>query len=223
MKKFLIVSATTFEIAPLLDFLDKNAEKESFFSYIHGNNHITPLVTGVGSLFTAFGMATYAKMSEVDMAINAGLAGSFRSNIDKGSVVNVVTDRFADLGVEEANGGFTDIFELELHDPSKFPFKDGEIGNDKVKDMPTNIQQVKGITVNKVHGTNDSITRIKLKYDPEVESMEGAGFMYACNMLQIKGIQIRSISNFVEPRNKENWDINLAIDRLNQYLIDYLS
>lgn len=223
MKKYLIVSATSFEIAPLLAYLDTHAEKESFFSYIWNEAHITPLVTGVGAMMTSYAMATYLKIGDIDLALNVGLAGSFRTNIDKGDVVNIKSDRFGDVGVEEADGSFTDIFDLELHDKNKFPFSNGEILNERVKVMPPNIPSVKGITVNTVHGTAKSIHLIKAKYNPDTESMEGAGFMYACNMLQIKGVQIRGISNFVEVRNKSNWEIELAINNVNAYIIDYLA
>ncbi len=48
--------------------------------------------------------------------------------------------------------------------------------------------------------------------------MEGAAFFYACLMTQAPFLQIRAISNYVEPRNKDNWNIPLAIDRLNEVL-----
>ena len=49
--------------------------------------------------------------------------------------------------------------------------------------------------------------------------MEGASFFYACEQAGILGIQIRSISNMVERRNKDNWQIGLAIKNLNDTLI----
>ena len=39
---------------------------------------------------------------------------------------------------------------------------------------------VRGITVNTVHGNERSIADTVRRFDPQVESMEGAGFMYAC-------------------------------------------
>jgi futalosine hydrolase len=40
-------------------------------------------------------------------------------------------------------------------------------------------------------------------------------------MLQIPCIQLRSISNYVEPRNRSNWNIPLAIKALNDYLLEH--
>ena len=46
--------------------------------------------------------------------------------------------------------------------------------------------------------------------------MEGAAFFKVCNYFNVPCMQIRSISNRVEKRNKENWDISLAIENLNR-------
>jgi len=44
--------------------------------------------------------------------------------------------------------------------------------------------------------------------------MEGAAFFYACLLEGITCTQIRTISNKVEKRNKDNWDIPLAVKNL---------
>jgi futalosine hydrolase len=49
--------------------------------------------------------------------------------------------------------------------------------------------------------------------------MEGAGIFYVCKMEKTPCLQIRSISNYVEPRNTANWNIVLAVKRLNEKLI----
>ena len=38
--------------------------------------------------------------------------------------------------------------------------------------------------------------------------MEGAAFFYVCLKEKVNFFQIRAISNFVEKRNKKNWEIN---------------
>ena len=53
--------------------------------------------------------------------------------------------------------------------------------------------------------------------------MEGAAFFYVCLQEKIPFLQIRSISNYVEKRNKSNWNIPLAIDNLNVVLLDIIN
>ena len=52
--------------------------------------------------------------------------------------------------------------------------------------------------------------------------MEGASVAFVANNKSVPVIQIRAISNYVEPRNKANWDISLAIKNLNAFLIDFI-
>jgi futalosine hydrolase len=77
----------------------------------------------------------------------------------------------------------------------------------------------KGISVNKVLGNEKNIEKIISKYNPDVESMEGAAFFYCCKMDSIPFLEIRSVSNFVEKRDKSKWNIPLAIDKLNETAI----
>lgn len=217
----LIVSATSFEIAPLLKYLEEKAEQVSFFDFKLNGHTIYPLVTGVGALNTSFGMARHKGLEEVNLAINVGVAGAYDLNERKGKVVEVIRDRFADLGVEEADGSFTDVFDLGLTQRDNYPYTLGWIKNTKDK-YKTGLPKVIGLTVNKVNGTEESIARINAKYEADVESMEGAGFLYACRMADVNCNQIRAISNHVEPRNKDNWEIEKAIDNLNDEVIKFI-
>ena len=79
----------------------------------------------------------------------------------------------------------------------------------------TSLQKVRAITVNTVHGNNATISAIVQRETPEIESMEGASIFKVCEEFNVPCIQIRSISNKVEKRNKNNWDLNLAIENLN--------
>ena len=218
----LVVSATTFEIAPLLQYLDLHTEKLSFFEYKLNGKVIYPLVTGVGALNTAFALARYKGIEKTDVAINVGLAGSYHPSLALGEVVEVVADRFGDLGVEENDGSFTDLFDLGLTKENQYPYENGWIKNTKPK-FKSDLAKVKGLTVNKVHGNIESINKVKSKYSADIESMEGAGFLYACRIMDVHSHQFRAISNYVEPRNKENWKIENAIDNLNKVLIDVLN
>lgn len=217
-----IVSATPFEIAPLQQWLSEHFEEEEPGIFVKATFKIIRLVTGVGMVKTAFHLATQLAKEEADLYINAGIAGSYVPQFSKGSVVNVVADRFGDIGVEEANGDFTDVHQLSLIPPDEFPFQNGLLQNPSASDFDF-LPKATGITVNKVHGSQQSIDKIAQQYHPEIETMEGAAFAYACLSAKVNFLQIRSISNMVEPRNRDNWDLPLAIEKLNEVLIGLLS
>lgn len=217
--KLLITSATPFEIAPLRQYLNDQFWRHSSSLYQKEELEITLLETGVGMVLTAFNLGGLFTKQRFDLAINAGIAGAFpAAGLAIGDVVNVVSERFADFGVEEADGRFTDIHELGLVDGNAAPFTNGELLNPAAgfDFLPT----AKGLTINKVHGYPPSIAAILSKYPADVESMEGASFFLACLLAGQPFMQLRAISNFVEKRNRETWDLPKSIKNLNEVLIE---
>ena len=163
---------------------------------------------------TAFALGrALAKPDFIDVAFNLGIAGAYSRELHIGAVVHVAKDRFGDLGVEEANGSFTDLFELGLVESDSAPFSNGQLVNPNDFDL---IPSVNGNTVNTVNGSAKSIEAITTKYEMDVETMEGAAFAFACLQTNTPFYQIRAISNYVEPRNRDNWNLPLAIDNLNE-------
>ncbi len=223
----LIVSATYDEIAPLAASLGFEREKNpvnkktrhasSLHSSFNGLS-IDMLITGTGMAPAAFWLGKTLSKSSYDLALNFGIAGSFDRNIEIGSVVNVTEDCFADMGAEN-NKEFLSVVDLGLTSPEKFSLKNNlEIDNPVLNKLP----KVSGITVNTVHGNDESINKVKEKYNPATESMEGAAFLFACLNEKIPCAQIRAISNYVEKRNKASWNIPLAVENLNKKAIDII-
>jgi futalosine hydrolase len=216
----LIASATPFEIAPLFHHL-----KTTFIEYDPSHFQkdkikIAVLITGVGSPLTAFAMGKVLALKKYDLAIHAGIAGAYNKNIKIGDVMEVTSDYFGDLGVEEANGDFTSVFTMGLIESNQPPFMNSKLIN------PNNgnfLPSVKGLTVNKVHGFQPSIEAIQKHYIADVETMESAAFFYTCLVEHQPFLEIRAISNYVEPRNRDNWNIPLAIENLNAVLIEMMN
>ncbi len=209
--KILIVAATWEEIKPLekhLLILDEQGKLAT--------HAIEICVTGIGGISTAYQLGKTLPIENWDIALQLGIGGSFKKDFAIGTTVNVTTEIFADFGAED-DEDFIDVFEMKLLDENKFPFQNKMLENKTIVDSTiiNHLRKVRGISVNKVHGNEKSIERITQKYSPEVESMEGASFFYCCKMASIPFIQLRTISNYVEKRNKANWDIPLAINNLN--------
>ncbi len=216
--KLLVVAATFPEIKPLLLSLGQSEPKECSIRALHYHQlSIDVLITGIGLMHTAYFMGKALAKNTYDLALQFGIAGSFRKDIVPGTIVNVVEEVVADLGAEDKED-FLDATELHLLPPNQFPYHSGKLQNttpDAVYGVST-LQRVKGISVNKVHGYQRSIDKIIQRYDPDVESMEGAAFLHACLRERIPCLQIRAISNYIEDRDKDRWNIPLAIDNLNK-------
>ena len=208
--KILLVSATKFEVAPLLKKFKKISSNGNLVSYCFGKLSVDVLVTGIGMTSTALHLGKVLNR-KYDWAINAGMAGSFRKNIPIGSVINVTSDCFADFGAEDGNK-FLTAEEIGLGQITSYQ---PQIKSKAIKKNLCVLPQVKGITVNTVHGNNTSIKKVIKKFNPDIESMEGAAFFFACSHEKISCIQIRAVSNYVERRNKKKWEIKIALKNLN--------
>ena len=159
------------------------------------------LITGVGMVNTAINLTKELIKSDYDLVINMGIAGSFSDDVKIGDVVEVVEDTFSEIG---------------FVDGDKFSeFTDFRIKTAYSVKSKTNLRKAKGVTINTVHGKEDSITEIVNRINSDIETMEGASVFKVCEELYVSCMQIRAISNNVEIRNKDNWDIDLAIRNLN--------
>jgi futalosine hydrolase len=188
--------------------------------YRFGNFEISLLVAGVGSISTAWAMKQWISVNEKpDLALNAGIAGSYKDDFMIGDVVMPLSDCFADAGIEDGDN-FLTMSEAGLCRADEFPFREGLLFADNryCSQMNSLLKPAAAITVNTATGSE--ATRIKLlkKFNPDIETMEGATFFYICAWENIPFLALRAISNRVEPRNKSKWNIALALDNLSEKL-----
>lgn len=210
--KILIVAATYAELAPFMNHLELKGIPDEVVQF---NAHqLRFLVTGAGMVATAYALGKAFSQDQYDLALNVGIAGSFSRKLHIGELVEINQDVFAELGAED-DEDFISLEELELGETQYGSSYNGE--------LQTLLKRVKGITVNKVHGNENSIEETVEMFTPKTESMEGAAFFYACEEAEVPSLQVRAISNYVERRNKDNWNIPLAIGNLNKWLVEFLS
>lgn len=220
--KILIVAATWLEVKLLADELEFIKETSHLLKkYRLQEIEIDILTTGIGTTFTAFHLSNTLREEKYQFVINVGIAGSLTNELNIGEVVSVVSDEFADLGIEKEEE-FLTLFETGFMDANEFPFEQGIVKSSDCNGF-LQLKKVRGITTNKSHGRASSIAEIKSKFSAQVESMEGAVVLYVCNWLGVTCFQIRAISNFVEPRDSSQWNIPLALENLNETVLNVLS
>lgn len=217
----LIVGATLSEMSLLFDKTrGQNPELHKKSRVILHGHEVDVLGTGIGMVNMAYELGVYYSGFCPDLAINIGIAGSFSPKIKLGEVVEVKSNVYSEMGAENGN----DFLDLEQMGFSQFNLKGKPIFNllENPGSPIESLIQVKGITVNCVHGKADSIQKVKQRLDPEVESMEGAAFFHASLRAGVPFHEIRGISNRVEPRNRSNWKIKEAIENVQTFLLEYL-
>ncbi|MFT5970952.1 MAG: futalosine hydrolase [Flavobacteriales bacterium] len=214
--KVLIVAATESEITPLLEgFRFQWNINKRLRKYLYKSTHVDVLITGAGMVSTSYWMGKTLSDNRYNYAFNFGICGSFYRDLELGQLVNVSNDSFSELGAESGDE-FLDALSIDLEVGA--PLDQGELVSDIKwnRGIIDELPKVKGITVNTVHGSDESIARIVKRVNPTVESMEGAAFMYGCISAELDFLQIRAISNYVERRDKSGWNIPLAIENLNK-------
>lgn len=221
---YLIVAATVLEVKPLLDRwdLEEPAVGESTIYNVR-NHSVTFLIGGIGMMSMSYHLGRKLLEQTYDLVLNVGIAGSFDSNFDIGSLVVVKSQQFADLGASSPQK-FEDVFEMGFIDANQEPFENGKIECPDlsfVKDYE--LPEAAGVSVNNVSGRKEQIEIIQQKYAPQIEVMEGIAVHYACRLNEVPYLEIRAISNMVEVRDKSKWRIKEAIETLNDFLVEWFS
>lgn len=205
--KILLVSATEAEVAA---YLSRKHE------WVHS------LITGVGSVATTYALSKALASDQYDFVLQAGVGGSYDKGVPLGSVLHVVQDCFGDLGAED-HDKYVSMMELGLIQANEPPYSNGMLCA-----PPNNISnaialpKVSGITVQTVTGSASTVA-LRGAMGHVVESMEGAAMHYVCLQEGIAFAQVRGISNYVTPRDRNSWKMKDAIVNLNEWLSNFLA
>ncbi len=215
--KVVITAATTGEWMPA--FLNINplytSESKRFKVVFHQS--------GVGMLATAVSLMQLVMEEKPDLIIQVGIAGTFDTKMNLGKVIAVNEETLGDMGVQE-DGKWKDIFELKLEKSSYPPYERRKLPNPLLTQYNLlKLPVVSGITVNQISTDEKRIEQLIKKYNPTIESMEGAALHYVCREMNIHFLQIRGVSNFIGERDKTKWQIKLAIDNLNETLLKQIT
>lgn len=213
--KILLASATTFEIEPTLQLIEKKG-------LLH-NAEVDVLITGIGPVNATYLLTTAILSKKPGLVLQAGIAGSFNyEDVPPGKVVLVKYDAFGDLGMEEKER-FTTVFDAGFAGRNHFPFTDGWLINPHPLLNNSVLPVVRSVTINKVSDNPVQRRQLSDTFSAQAETMEGAALHYVCLQQNIPFLQIRSISNEVGERDKSKWKIKEAIENLNTELTNILN
>jgi len=209
--KCLLIAATAKEILPFLNH------------YRSADNTIKAdvdiLITGVGLTATTYHLTRQVSLKKPGMVIQVGIAGCFKKNIPLGSLVAVKQDCIADETVVEKKELKT-LFDLKLSEPNALPYKNKWLINPDTDVFTKNkYKTVKSVSVNHITTDKKMIAAYIDKFNPAIESMEGAALHYVCLSEKIPFLQLRTVSNYIGERDKAKWNIKDAIVNLNNELI----
>ncbi|MET0636397.1 MAG: futalosine hydrolase [Chitinophagaceae bacterium] len=203
----LVIAATAGEIGPFADRLKLAGPA------VQG---ISILITGVGLTATTYSLTRELVFRRPDRIIQAGIAGCFDQTLALGSVFTVGSDLVADQGVFEREGWKSTV-DMGYTPANSLPYSNGWLVNPDAGN-PSDLPRVKAVSVNQVSTDPRLVESWKNRYQPTLETMEGAALHYVALSENIPFLQLRAVSNYVGERDKKNWDIKNAIINLNKEL-----
>lgn len=213
--KVVITSATIFEAERIEEHISKAA--------INDDVQVTFHVSGVGMLSSCYSITKLLVEQKPGLIIQVGIAGCFDTNIALGKVVVVKEDVVGDMGVEE-DGIFKDLFDMKFVQENEQPFTNRKLMNPWLQQYNLmQLDEVSAITINEISTRKTRTEQLISKYNPVVESMEGAALHYACLQTKTPFVQVRAISNYVGERDKKNWKLNQSIANLTNVIVEYVA
>ena len=231
----LICAAMHDELAHLVEHLEAHSgfTKSNGFSYAGGRiSGISVILvqTGPGAVNAARAITAMVEKSQPSLILQTGCGGAFaRSGLDIGDIAIASEEIDAAMGIEDETDGLPPRplpFPL-MSGPggavfNRFPINPGLVdfaiyGLEEIFSR-TNEPGTKSpgifkgpfVSVSTVTATDRTAERLFNAYSPCMEQMEGAATAQVALSYGIPFLEIRSVSNFVGRRNREEWNIELA-------------
>ena len=173
---------------------------------------------GIGPAAAALSSAHLLAEHHPERVLLAGIGGAFpKSGCQVGDVLQASMETFADLGYREGER-YKNLDAMKL---PMLPLVTGGLGC-QFPLLALDPEDKTGpfITVSQITNSAESAAALWGSFNAAVENMEGAAVAAACALYQVPFYQVRAISNLVGPRNPGQWQIELALNNLADWLHD---
>ena len=222
----LILTATAFEQQILQDQLTHLAQQEVAHNQwtrgILGNQPVILIETGIGLVNTAHALTAALQQIKPDLVIQTGIGGAYLSaHLNIGDVVLATEENYAELGVITPQGWHpaNEIGIPVLKTDSDY-FNTYPLDQTLVTDAQNALQNFQEpvttgpfVTVQQCSGLTEVGNTLAKRFNAICENMEGVAAAQICIQYSVPFLELRAISNQVEDRNKEAWNIPLALKR----------
>ncbi|MEK6672886.1 MAG: futalosine hydrolase [Nitrospirota bacterium] len=201
---------------------------------IHGRIHgreVVYAVSGMGKTNAAHAVTVLIVKYSPDMIILFGVGGAYpESGLKVGDIAVAEKEVYGDEGVFTREGfQGTDIIGIPLLKKgskkcfNEFPFDKGLIKLvTRHSSFVPNIKIGPFVTVSTCTGTRKRAIELRNRYNAICENMEGAAVVHVCAIYSKPVIEIRGISNIVEERDIERWDIRLGAGNCQKAVMEAL-
>ena len=227
----LLVSATALESGAVQSELeapktDQYAGKTAIVGDLYGWR-CTLLHTGIGGVNAAHALTCQLERQLPDLVIQFGIGGAYvPTGLPIRSVVLATEEVYGDVGVVTPEGWKpADEIGIPLvhGDPPRFNHfpLDSQLVSTAVEICGSRCGTF--VTVSQCSGVQAVGDAIHARFNALCESMEGAAAAHICTLYNVPFLEIRGISNLVEDRQTDRWDIPGAADAAQSALIKIIT
>lgn len=236
MKPIIIIAAVPLEIELLEKVLEYSGRvKVGGFEYVEGtigNLRVVVCAGGVGKINAAAATAVMIDRYQPQLVINTGCAGAYvGSGLSIGNLVVASEEILADDGVIVADG-WKDLRYMNL--PS---VEQGGVSCHNILPLSRHaseksmqladyygvfLMRGRSATVSTCSGTHQYAAELSNRWNALTENMEGAAVAQVCLRCGVDCLEIRGVSNMVGERDLKKWDIPLAVEAAQRFVLKYL-
>lgn len=230
----LILTATAFEQQAIWQALGQ-AENRTFAyrSRVQGvlaGRTVTLLETGIGAVNAAQALTATLQDGHPTLVLQIGVGGAYLSSeLSVGDLAIATEENYGDLGIltphgwQPADAIGIPILEKDRSYFNRFPLDPSRVARAEalVRDIvwDTSSPEVCAgpfVTVQKCSGQTSTGNELAARFNAICETMEGAAAAHLCTLYEIPFLELRGISNRVEDRSRETWNLDLAAQRAQQ-------
>lgn len=236
MAPIVICAATPLELALLIRRIGAGKRAvvgrgETYTGEI-GNNKVVAAVTGIGKVNTASVLTALLERFTPRLVINTGCAGAYGSSgMGVGDIAVASAEIYGDEGVLtpagwepldligipvlERNGvRYFNEFPLTVHPAERAVRLADALG--------ITVRHGRFVTVSACSGTLRRGDELARRFDALCENMEGAAAAHTALAYGVDCLEIRGISNMVEERDLSRWNILLAVENAQRFILKFL-
>lgn len=187
------------------------------------------VITGIGVVNTAHALTKALEKKKTKLVIQTGIAGAFKdAGLETGDVAVSTSERYLHTGIQ--SGSIEPLplpFDLiescpdTRHGLFNVDASYSRAAFDCLASDPacsTFVHHGPFITVSRLTGSMKWAQGLFHAFSPLMESMEGSAAAHVSQLYNIPFIQVRAASNLAGDRDKNNWNLPLAFDRIREVM-----
>ena len=220
MGNVLVLSATAFEQGVLREQVEQRVTSavagKEWVSGSMGGRSVLLVATGIGAVNAAHALTCALQARRPDWVLQVGVGGAYpQGGLEIGALALASEEWYGDLGVRTDEGWQgADLIGIPVYGEdgyNKFVLA-GEC-LDRAQEFLPEVKVGPFATVQECSGTDELGLERGARFGAVCENMEGAAAAHVCALYGVPFLELRAMSNRVEKRDREQWDLVGAVAR----------